>query len=281
MARRRRTGAAEDLIELISLLPWWAGVALALVSYIGLHAWALRLTAAVTVAPTLSNAVMSPLVQLGQYALPVMCLVGAIVSGWRRYQRKSLADKVSSSKTADVLGDMSWREFEMLVGEGFRRRGYQVVEIGGSGPDGGVDLVLRKDGEKNLVQCKQWRAYKVSVQVVRELYGVMAASGAAGGFVVTSGRFTDDARKFAEGRNVRLLDGDALFQLIRSVRDASPMNSGSAESMPRPSRPEGAPEAPFCPRCSSPMVRRTARRGTHVGESFWGCSAFPSCRGRA
>ena len=281
MARRRRTGAAEDLIELISLLPWWAGVVLALVSYIGLHAWALRLATAVTAAPTLSNAVTSPLVQLGQYALPVICLVGAIVSAWRRHQRKSLRDKVFLSKTADVLGDMSWREFEMLVGEGFKRRGYQVVEMGGSGPDGGVDLVLRKDGEKHLVQCKQWRAYKVSVQVVRELFGVMAASGAAGGFVVTSGRFTGDARKFAEGRNVRLLDGDALFQLIRSVRDASPMNSDTAESVSLSSRPKGAPEAPFCPRCSSPMVRRTARRGTHVGESFWGCSAFPSCRGRA
>jgi restriction system protein len=44
-----------------------------------------------------------------------------------------------------------------------------------------------------LVQCKQWKAFKVGVQVVRELYGLMAAHGAAGGFVVTSGRFTDEA----------------------------------------------------------------------------------------
>jgi restriction system protein len=47
------------------------------------------------------------------------------------------------------------------------------VETGGGGPDGGVDLVLRKPGgngsEKFLVQCKQWRALKVGVDVVREL----------------------------------------------------------------------------------------------------------------
>jgi restriction system protein len=43
----------------------------------------------------------------------------------------------------------------------------------------------------------------VGVDVVRELYGVMATKGAAGGFVVTSGRFTDDANGFATGRNVR------------------------------------------------------------------------------
>ena len=38
--------------------------------------------------------------------------------------------------------------------------------------------MLRKDREKFLVQCKQWKAFKVGVTVVRELYGVMAAHGA-------------------------------------------------------------------------------------------------------
>ncbi len=42
-------------------------------------------------------------------------------------------------------------------------------------------------------------ALKVGVDVVRELYGVMAAKGATGGFVVTSGRFTEDAKAFAQG----------------------------------------------------------------------------------
>nr|WP_260263875.1 restriction endonuclease [Delftia acidovorans] len=42
-----------------------------------------------------------------------------------------------------------------------------------------MDLVLSKDGEKTLVQCKQWKAFKVGVATVREVYGVMAADGAA------------------------------------------------------------------------------------------------------
>ena len=37
-------------------------------------------------------------------------------------------------------------------------------------------------------------------------------------------------------------------------------------------------EARLCPRCSSPMVLRTAVRGTRAGERFWGCSRFPNCR---
>src|SRR5699024_1222496 len=33
-----------------------------------------------------------------------------------------------------------------------------------------------------------------------------------------------------------------------------------------------------CPKCGSAMVLRTAKRGTHAGNQFWGCSAFPKCR---
>ncbi|MBM4084389.1 MAG: four helix bundle protein [Planctomycetes bacterium] len=36
---------------------------------------------------------------------------------------------------------------------------------------------------------------------------------------------------------------------------------------------------PPCPRCGKPMALRTARRGPRAGQSFWGCSAYPDCRG--
>ena len=67
----------------------------------------------------------------------------------------------------------------LVLGEAYRLLGYRVTEIGGGGADGGVDLMLTKGGEKFLVQCKQWKAYKIGVDVVRELYGVMAAKGDA------------------------------------------------------------------------------------------------------
>jgi hypothetical protein len=38
-------------------------------------------------------------------------------------------------------------------------------------------------------------------------------------------------------------------------------------------------ETPLCPQCSAPMVRREAKRGANAGDLFWGCSAFPKCRG--
>ncbi len=37
--------------------------------------------------------------------------------------------------------------------------------------------------------------------------------------------------------------------------------------------------APECPRCGSSMVMRIAQRGKRAGQAFWGCTAYPSCRG--
>jgi four helix bundle suffix protein len=36
---------------------------------------------------------------------------------------------------------------------------------------------------------------------------------------------------------------------------------------------------PDCPQCGKPMVLRTAKSGRNAGSQFWGCSAYPDCRG--
>jgi len=33
-----------------------------------------------------------------------------------------------------------------------------------------------------------------------------------------------------------------------------------------------------CPKCSSAMVKKTAKKGKNIGNEFWACSAFPKCR---
>lgn len=37
---------------------------------------------------------------------------------------------------------------------------------------------------------------------------------------------------------------------------------------------------PICSKCSIPMVKRTATKGEHAGEVFYGCTNFPKCRER-
>jgi hypothetical protein len=75
----------------------------------------------------------------------------------------------------DSLRALPWRDFELLVGEAYRRQGYQVIERGGAHPDGGIDLELRDKDKKLVVQCKRWQTRTVGVELVRELYGAWSA----------------------------------------------------------------------------------------------------------
>jgi restriction system protein len=198
-----------------------------------------------------------------QYILPLIFFFGAAVSAVKSSRNRRLfADTKRTAEDADLL-NLTWQDFEHLVGQAFRERGFAVTETD-AGPDGGVDLELRKDGELHLVQCKRWRARKVGVEVVRELYGVMSARGAVGGYVVSSGVFSDEAKHFAAGRNIDLWDGAALKATIRGVQE-------------RPRALDAA--APACPKCGATMVERMAKRGTKSGQPFWGCPRYPDCRG--
>jgi restriction system protein len=139
---------------------------------------------------------------------------------------------------------MSWSQFEVLVAETFRRKGFSVEQRGGNGPDGGVDLVLRLGSDAYLVQCKQWKAQQVGVKTVRELFGVMAAERAVGGFVVASGAFTEEARRFAEGRSIELLGtGTVVIDLRDGRQNRRPTSSHLG---PRVPQLWSADDSPYC-----------------------------------
>ena len=282
MARKRKTSLIEDLLDMVAMMPWWIGITIAVVGYFVLHKLATP-SPVVSIQPgqlgsLMSKSIIAGMATAGQYVVPLIGVFGALMSVIRRKQRSELIANVAQSKSANALDGMSWRDFEKLVGEAFRLQGYRIKETGGAGADGGIDLVLTKGDEISLVQCKQWKAYKVSVNVVRELYGVMAAKGATGGFVVTSGRFTDDAKAFAEGRNVQLVDGPRLFEMIKRAKQSLTDTAQQPPGKPTMAQSKAAIE-PMCPQCGSSMVKRTARKGGNAGGEFWGCSKFPTCKG--
>lgn len=271
---RKKSSVLDDLVDIAAQLPWKAGVGLAVVAYFILHYFATRAPLTMnpaelkalgkTVGDSVTHGVGTMLASVLQYIVPLAFLVGAFISFSRRRRQSELHAQVATDPAADALEKMSWREFEGLVAETFRRQGYRVVERGGDGPDGGVDVELHMGRDKYLVQCKQWKSQKVGVATVRELYGVMTAERAVGAFVVASGAFTDEAKSFADGRAIKLFDARKLRSMIGQV----PSPSNAAEQT-----------MPACPKCGSEMVRRTAKKGANAGNQFWGCSRFPACSG--
>ncbi len=267
MARRNQS-PVEDVIEVTSKLHWSLGVSLAVVSYLFLHWYSLQEVPVATGVDSLSSSIVSIFLRgmatFGQFILPFIFSLGALISVFNRRKRKKLYEDTRESTAANPLEKMSWSDFELMVGEHFRQQGFNVQETAG-GADGGIDLVLVKEGAEYFVQCKQWKAYKVGVKIIRELLGVMVGGGAAGGYVVTSGIFTKDAVRFAQDNNIELIDGDELKRIISS--GVQPKISVQPSTKP------------LCPKCGSKMVKRVAKKGARAGQQFWGCSKFPSCRG--
>ena len=277
---RRRTTTANDFTVVVARFPWWLGIVAALASFLILNYVAnLNFAAPRDIASLGTNAaqqIVKTIAWFGQYILPLLFLFGAVLSMIGRSKRQSLHQQTFTGNAHHAIDGMSWREFEMLVGEAFRCSGYAVTETGGGGADEGVDLALSKDNEKFLVQCKQWRAMKVGVTTVRELYGIMAAKGAAGGFVVTSGKFTREAEGFAAGRNITLIDGVVLIELIKGLEEIS-VTSVDRTRHHGDARNDAA--SPLCPTCGGNMIKRVSKRGLNAGDEFWGCAKYPSCKG--
>jgi restriction system protein len=253
----------ESTGEILLKAPWWVSAALGLAAFAGLH-WGVHAWFG-------DNKMAQPIMTVAANCAPVVALLFGALAGlsfWFGKRREALVDQQTSLES---LRAVPWKDFEFLVAEAYRRQGYDVDFSTGKGADGGVDLVLRKVGRTSLVQCKQWKVFSVGVPVIREMFGLMTAEHADEAIIVTSGKFTAEAESFARGKQIQLVDGPRLLQLVKPVQVGLP---GSGVTV---TAETDAP--PFCPFCGKAMLIRTSRRGKNAGNKFWGCPDYPGCRG--
>jgi restriction system protein len=265
MARRK-----QGEFELIASAPWPVGLVLGIVAYVAVRygiSWFLASSNNMFLAP-IGKAANGGATTILAWTLLGICWAAAFASFVARRQRGRLLETQTG---LDSLRAMNWRQFEMLVGEAFRRQGYRIEETGHGGADGGIDLRLSKNGKSTLVQCKQWRSQRVDVKIVREMYGLLAHHGADAVKIVAIGDFTPDAQRFAQGKPIELVHGEALLAIICEAQAPVSKQRAVPQAMPSPNA-----TTPECPKCGTPMVKR-ANRQSH--ESFWGCARYPSCRG--
>jgi len=274
---RRRSGLLDDLLDIASILPWWVDCAIAAVSYFGLHHLSLRKVSSASqpgqMGDMMVQAFGTTLATIGQYVVPAIFLIGAIISASRRLQRKGLLSRATASSFPAIKQELTWREFEMLVGEFYRTKGYRVEERGGAGADGGVDLVLRSDSETVLVQCKHWNARSVGIKILRELFGVLVSEGATRAILITSGQVSEEAAAFCRDKPIEIVTGGEIDDMLRFGRNVTPSSLAKTTAIAENESETG------CPFCGSPMVRRKAERGKYAGSYFFGCSRYPACRG--
>ena len=258
---------AEVFFDILSKFPWWVSVALSGVSYLILKYLVPSIEFQQKGPADMTYILFKAVVNIAPTVAPIVALflsIPALISVINSMRKRKLLDKQES---IDTVRNLKWKEFEELVGEAYRRQGYIVYENANAGPDGGIDLSLKKSGEVILVQCKQWRSIKVGVDKIRELYGVQISQNANRSILMTSGFFTQEAKNFAADKPIDLVEGTRLLELIKTVQYQRKVTPST-------------PLSPFiaCPQCGSEMILRTARKGPNVGQKFWGCSKFPNCR---
>lgn len=130
----------------------------------------------------------------------------------RLAEQRRLEEEQIKSRNLDAVSPIT---FERLVGQLFESMGYHVKHTGGSS-DHGIDLSCSKPGAPDthvIVQCKRYK-HKVGVRTIRAFYGVLVDCGAETGYVVTTGRFTEPARSWAEDKPIALIDRCGLARLL-------------------------------------------------------------------
>ena len=119
----------------------------------------------------------------------------------------------------DAIARMDPLEFEKLIADHYRRRGFRVEHVGTGGArsryDGGIDLKLYRDDEYVIVQCKRHTAMQVAHNDVHEFLGIMLTERATGAIFVNSGEYTAAALSKLQGiANFQMIDGQQLRKMI-------------------------------------------------------------------
>jgi len=177
----------------------------------------------------------------------------------------------SPQTTAELLERLraiDWFQFEKVVGLVYRKLGYSVTRRGGANPDGGIDLVIEKDGQRSAVQCKQWKTWNVGVKAVREFLGALTDAGIQKGIFITLRGYTGEANQLAEKHGIEIVNETGLAKLLEAT--GARFNAETLAIL--------CDTRKFCPKCECEMLLRTAGKGSNAGSQFWGCSAYPKCR---
>lgn len=172
--------------------------------------------------------------------------------------------------TPELLKRLDWRRFEELCAAYFEALGFRT-DLAYSGADGGVDINLYETGAQKaaiVVQCKPWNAYRVGIKDVRGLRSVMATGKIGEGVLVTSGKFTQEARAFAHKEKISLIDGAELLAKIGALVPEKGLDLLKVAT-------QGDFSTPTCPACTIKMI---PRKSTTHGRTFWGCRNYPGCK---
>ena len=207
-----------NIFDFLAQIPWWVSVTLSASFYLLLQ----------YVIPYFENqgALVNEVhVSLGPVFAPVIALAflaPVTFSFLKSTRRKKLHDLREEIKS---IQELSWPQLKEQVAEAYGHAGYLVLENDHFTSDPSVDLVMRKSANLYLLQSRYWRNRKLGRREVKNLFSLMHEKQASGIFLLTTGIFTKEARRYAIGRPINLIDGIQLVELLDNVKKNEPAPS--------------------------------------------------------
>ncbi len=164
---------------------------------------------------------------------------------------------------AGVLRAIEWQRFEALCAALFRQDGY-VVKLNADSAVGGTQLWLYSPLDlKNpvrIVHCKHLGDGPIETPEVEAFRQVLERSDVSSGAIVTAGRFSDEAKRFARRNHIAPVDSVNLLTVILRRSDAHQQDLLAVAT-------QGEYWRPTCQTCKAKMAPLNGAEGV------WGCTA--------
>jgi restriction system protein len=204
-----------NIIDFLAQVPWWLYVTLSAICYItlqyviphfqtqGVIANEVHVSLGPLLAPVVAVALLSP-------------VTFSFLKSNRRQKLHELRKEIKS------IQDLSWPQFKELTAEAYRQTGYLILDSGPYTEDRDIDLVMRKSANLFLLQARYWRNRKIGLREVKKLFSLMHEKQASGVYLLTTGVFTREARRYAVGRPITLVNGIQLVELLAGLNFNNP-----------------------------------------------------------
>lgn len=116
------------------------------------------------------------------------------------------------------LNKINWRKFEQLTAQFYSNEGFSV-ELGKGRKDGGIDVILKKDDNIIIIQCKRWEN-NVGIDVIRSLHDEVNYRQYSKGILFCSKDVSRDAKKMITERkyNIDIVNQEDIFELLNRYK---------------------------------------------------------------
>lgn len=144
-------------------------------------------------------------------------------------------------------------QFEDAVAAVYRTNGY-IAQVSKQGGDGGVDIILEKDGKTIAVQCKAHKK-EIGPSVARDLYGTISHLGIEEGIIVSRSGFTAGVYEFVQNKHIELVTLNDLMNMQTFIKSEKAVQHPQPQK-PQPQKPQNQKPQAQKPQAQKPQAQK-------------------------